>query len=918
MLQKFGKYELQDLIGNGSSATVHRALDSSGGEYVAVKVFKRPVSNDKVRESIKSEIELTRRQSHPNIVKILDYGLEGEQGYIVMELLPGSLADQIDVSDPMDYLKAVQITAEIAKGLEHANRRNVIHRDIKPKNILMPDDGHPKISDFGIALMSNRMNQTAGLGTMSYMAPELWTGDERDNRIDIYALGVTLFEMLSGYKPFTGTREEVERQHVESPIPLLPAHLGVPEDVADIVRQAMAKKPDSRYISGVKMFDALDSVLRGKVRKVPRTALTSKLSEYFDQGLSYRKSGQWRCAVEEYNKVIDLDENSPRAYSGRGFSHQELGQYQLAVDDYDRAIGLAPTARLYGNRGHCLTSLGHHLRAINDYDEAIKLDVNLARAYAERALSYRELGEYKQAIEDYDQVIRLEPTASLYTGRGLSYQELGEFRLAIDDFNEAVKLEPLTARQLYGNRGRCYGSLGDHQRAIDDYNRLIMLEPANAEAFVNRADSYLRIDQSDRAADDFYTAVKLDPEIANSHLNRDILSLVGTYRYCDRGRSYRRNDQWHQAVYEYDKAIRLDTKSAKAYTGRGLSYLELAEYERAIDDFNEAMKLERPNARLYGSRGQCYGSIGDHKRAIGDYDRAIERTPTASRYTGRGLSRHELGEYQNAIDDHDRAIKLEPTALRYTARGLSRHELGEYQNAIDDYDRAIRMKPPARLDRYYAKAYVKLVESYRDQGNLEQAREVLDKAIALSQGDAHIYHTRAVVLDALGYYFVALEDYDRVIELEATAEHYISRGVALHKVGDSKQAENDFTSAIELSPSDANVRDKRGSFYRNTRQYRQAIDDYTEAIKLDPTAIRYSSLGRAYIGLKEYQLAISSYTEAIEQGPTASRYFIRGILYQRLGDHQLAIEDFDKTVKLNSKHPNVDAFRKKSLGILGQ
>ena len=228
------------------------------------------------------------------------------------------------------------------------------------------------------------------------------------------------------------------------------------------------------------------------------------------------------------------------------------------------------------------------------------------------------------------------------------------------------------------------------------------------------------------------------------------------------------------------------------------------------------------------------------------------------------------------------------------------------------------MKPPARLDRYYAKAYVKLVESYRDQGNLEQAREVLDKAIALSQGNAHIYHTRAVVLDALGYYFVALEDYDRVIELEATAEHYISRGVALHKVGDSKQAENDFTSAIELSPSDANVRDKRGSFYRNTRQYRQAIDDYTEAIKLDPTAIRYSSLGRAYIGLKEYQLAISSYTEAIEQGPTASRYFIRGILYQRLGDHQLAIEDFDKTVKLNSKHPNVDAFRKKSLGILGQ
>ena len=173
-------------------------------------------------------------------------------------------------------------------------------------------------------------------------------------------------------------------------------------------------------------------------------------------------------------------------------------------------------------------------------------------------------------------------------------------------------------------------------------------------------------------------------------------------------------------------------------------------------------------------------------------------------------------------------------------------------------------------------------------------------------------------IDRLEDYFLALSDYDMVIFLEQTAQDYVNRGETHYKSGQSKQAEDDFTTAIERSPSDAYAISRRGRFYRETRQYDRAVEDYIKAIKLVPTASRYSNLARAYFGLKEYLSAIDNYSKAIEYGPTEARYFNRGLVYRKLGDHKKAVEDFSKTLKMNPAHQKAETFREKCLDILGR
>ena len=266
MLQRIGRYEILERIGRGGQGTVYRARDTTLDRVVAVKVIDQPVTDDPgYQEALQREARLAAGLTHPNIVTVHDFQVEDGNAYIVMEYAPDALDRHLQGGTRLPWQRAVEIAIQVAQGLQHAHDNGVVHRDIKPPNILLTEDGTVKVSDFGIAraLASSTRSRTASLmGTPAYMSPEQWASGSLDGRLDQYALGIVLYEMLSGATPFQGeSMEALFVHHRDSPLPPLLGRLGVPRAVEDVVRRAMAKLPEDRFADANAMAAVLGRVL---------------------------------------------------------------------------------------------------------------------------------------------------------------------------------------------------------------------------------------------------------------------------------------------------------------------------------------------------------------------------------------------------------------------------------------------------------------------------------------------------------------------------------------------------------------------------------------------------------------------------------------------------------------------------------
>ena len=205
-----GRYELLERIGDGGMAVVYKARCRLLNRFVAIKILKPEFTKDvKFIENFRRESQAAASLSHPNIVNIYDVGREGNIHYIVMELIEGQvLSNVIKNEGPLEWRRAVEITKQIASALSLAHKNHIIHRDVKPHNILMTEDGVAKITDFGIAkaINSSTIGESTGtiMGSVHYFSPEQARGVYVDEKSDIYSLGIVLYEMLTGRVPFDG------------------------------------------------------------------------------------------------------------------------------------------------------------------------------------------------------------------------------------------------------------------------------------------------------------------------------------------------------------------------------------------------------------------------------------------------------------------------------------------------------------------------------------------------------------------------------------------------------------------------------------------------------------------------------------------------------------------------------------------
>lgn len=256
-----GRYEIRELIGVGGMALVYRAYDSIDDRVVAIKILKDEyLGNEEFIRRFKNESKAIAVLSHENIVKVYDVSFGDRIQYIVMEYVDGiTLKEYIEQQKEIKWKEAVYFTAQILKALQHAHDRGIVHRDIKPQNIMLLQDGTIKVTDFGIARFSNNETRTMtdkAIGSVHYIAPEQARGDVIDEKADIYSVGVMLYEMLTGKLPFEADNavSVAIMQLQANPRPPHDINPSIPDGLEEITMRAMQKEPSDRYESAQEML----------------------------------------------------------------------------------------------------------------------------------------------------------------------------------------------------------------------------------------------------------------------------------------------------------------------------------------------------------------------------------------------------------------------------------------------------------------------------------------------------------------------------------------------------------------------------------------------------------------------------------------------------------------------------------------
>lgn len=500
-----GRYRLETLLAEGGFAEVYRAFDEELQRTVAVKVPKpgRLDSSD----AFLAEARRVARLRHEGIVPVYDVGIERDVCFIVSEFLEGgSLADRMVQQRPTVH-ESVRFVAEVADALEYAHVHGVIHRDVKPANILVDHHGRAKLADFGIAQSAATVaDSDLSLGTLRYMSPEQLEGKAVDHRSDIFSLGVVLHELLTGEMPYRSLEPQALRRDILAGTPRLSA--GLPRGCEAICRKALSRDPHKRQASAAQFAAELrragDRDAKGRAWVVALMSLTLVTAAGVAASRLLQKAPSPAAVPAEISsdellaeatnlffqkKFVEAEtlfttylEHRPddlEALTRRGLCRTGRGAFASGVQDFTKAIALVPDdARLHKQRAMAFASLRQFEPAIADYEAAFALDPgdretreSFGACYSIMAAEKADAREFAQAAELMTKAISVYPHAAVFRHqRGSCYFHAGEYDKAVADLDEAIRMEPRKPEH-YENRGHCYRRLGRDEEAEREFKK---------------------------------------------------------------------------------------------------------------------------------------------------------------------------------------------------------------------------------------------------------------------------------------------------------------------------------------------------------------------------------------------------------------------------------------------------------------
>lgn len=414
------RYKILAELGSGGMAWVYLAEDLSEGVQVAIKVLYPHLSHEGgflqrfVQEARVAMSLSAAPQMH--VVRVLDYGSDRDTHYLVMEYIDGrDLRQVLDQDGPLTWQEAFDVARQVALALGYAHEHGIVHRDIKPGNILVARDGTVRVLDFGVARARNSpaLTQSGFVGSPYYAAPEQAMGRPVDIRADLYSLGVVLCELLTGKLPFEAdTPWGVITQHIATPPPQLDeSYPHIPGPVARLVRRAMAKRPEDRFQTPAEMAQVLEDVLLGVESPLEWTpaetgVLDPLLEGLYTQAQQAAGAGLWQEAVDLFTQILKLE---PR--------------YRDVPEQLAEAGRQARLSALYAGARRSIKS-GQWAEALAQLDE-------IARS----APDYRDVRELQATVKHKQQLDQL-------YRQGVQYMEAGEWAAAVDSLGQVIDREP--------------------------------------------------------------------------------------------------------------------------------------------------------------------------------------------------------------------------------------------------------------------------------------------------------------------------------------------------------------------------------------------------------------------------------------------------------------------------------------------
>ncbi|MEK7866156.1 MAG: tetratricopeptide repeat protein [Planctomycetota bacterium] len=908
----FDRYEILEEIARGGMGIVYKGRDVKLNRVVALKVLVGAATPEMI-ERFRREAQMVAGLHHPRILPVHDVGDQDGLCYFTMDYVDGASLAQLIREKRVTRRQGIEILRDTALALQYAHEQGVIHRDVKPGNILVDVSGRTFLADFGVARATeSQARLTASghpIGTPQYMSPEQGGGDAAsvDGRTDVYSLGATLYELLTGRPPYEG------------------------DSIMDIVFQLMTNDPprpqeiDPKVPRDLELI-TLKAIERDRDRRYPTAkALAEELTRYLEgEAIEARPSGVFRHSWKRVRKhPVRATVLVAAAVAAAGWAAFVFWQTER---DRGRSVDLMEQARRERDAGH-------HEEAIRLLGSAISLDGgNRAarvleetcreqiRGREDRAKEEARLAEIELRNERRRRAQPFAETAQKILDMGDALARHGELARRRDRLLEAEGLlekalaeDPEFAEALYA-RARVRRQIGREAEAIEDLEKAVAIRDTYSSPYIElislRADLYKKARRPsagiDRAGGPIawsFRDVSKDEAaqelLARMHADLERVLAIGVRpeeaKYL-RGTIAAMDGRPDEGIRELTEAIAVHPYYAEAYEKRAFAYLMRGDTDAALADVEEALELAPAFAEACCYRAMIRLARGDADGALEDFSRAAATDPEFGQaWSGIGLVHTTLGRWKEALAAFDKLIEVGPDSNAYFNRGTVLLNLKRFEEAKLDFDASIR------VDERELGPWVHRAQAWLGLGKLAEAEKDLAKGAEIDPDHAVVRMTRSNLLKARGDLKGAIAEVNKAIAKNpAEAVFWFARADFKKEAGDATGALADLTAGLKLRPEDLRARSDRATLAAEAGDLGTAKADLDFVLDRVPQDAAMRNLrGRVLATMGDEEAALADLDVAVTEEPSAPTHrFFRGVIRMQAGKMTGAAEDLEAFLKL--------------------
>ena len=738
MLGELGDYELLEEVGRGGQGVVYRAHQKSLNRTVALKVIGLGCwATEAHVKRFRREAEAAASLDHPRIVPIYEVGERDGQCYFSMQFVEGGQLDEVVSRRPMSIRQAAELIAKVARTVHYAHEHGILHRDIKPGNILLDANGEPHLTDFGLARLveseSTITRTMEVLGTPSYMAPEQAVGNNTQltSATDVYGLGAVLYELLTGHPAFAGgtTYETIKLLLDTEPRQPRLWNRKIDRDLSTICLKCLEKDPKRRYSSALALAEDLERWLKNEPIRAHRTGIFTRGRKWarrnptsallaaslvglvavvgwnvWKSELIYRPSAKGIAVLPFENLSLDPD----NAYFADGIQEEILTRLASIADL--KVISRTSTQQ-YQSKPRNLSEIAKQLGVANILEGSVQKAVDQVRVNVQ--LINAQTDSHLWA-ETYDR--RLTDIFGVESEIAETIADTLQAKLTGSEKKQMSKktTQNPEAYELY-LRGRFFWNKrtsADMKTALSYFEQAASVDPKYAVAYAGMADCYLLLplygggvpaEMSPKAIAMAQKAISLDPTLGEPHASLGLVHSLFDFDFA-------------ASVREFEEAIRLNPNYAIAHHWFGDSTLPaLGQFDRANAEAKRALELDPLSLVMITDAGTVYWITGRYQEAVAQFRKAIEMDPrnyTAHWQLGQALEC--IGDLPGAIAEYEKSTQLDADPLPLGLLAAARAKAGDRSAALAILNR-IQETAKRRYVSDYSFALIHLALGQKDE-----------------------------------------------------------------------------------------------------------------------------------------------------------------------------------------------------------